>query len=352
MFEPEKMQKEFETNRKSSLSPSSLETKFFALKFFREFCLEKYGESVEDIIKKIQKCPESVYPLMSDFKERETARGISIRVIKLRFTYIKFYLLEHGVKIDNSSKIKDVFGKTPKYLREPVVHDEICKIIMCSENHVKALIMIQTSSGMRISEVLQLRVGDFEKGERYKIRVRAETTKTKQERITYISEEAEEFVEPFLKGKQVTDRVIPYSKSGMVSHLSKAVRKAGVAKKYEHSKQLTITSHSFRAFFITQMGKLEGFVGHALAGHGHYMSEYDRYTPEDKLEKYIEGEINLKIFNRVNHKQMKNLERQLHEQSSRIEHLQEVLETRKEEEGFSKEELGEIKKNHLKLTLR
>ena len=51
-----------------------------------------------------------------------------------------------------------------------------------------------------------------------------------------------------------------------------------------------------RAFFITQMGKDENNFGHSLAGHDFYMSEYNRLSDQEKLEKYIELEDNLLIF--------------------------------------------------------
>jgi len=322
MFEPEQMEKEFEKNRKSALSKQTQESKFYALRIFREFCAEKYDESIESIVEKLKDYPKSAYQMIADFKERETKRGISTAVTKLRFHYIKVFLKENGIVVDDTTKIKDIFGRIEKHLREPVQHDEIEKILRCCDNHIKAIIMIQATGGLRISEVLQLKAGDFVPGERYQIKIRAETTKTKQERRTFLSKEAEEFVLPFLQGKNKNDLVLSYSRSGVTHHLATAVRKAGVEKKYEHSKHLTITSHSFRAFFITQMGKLEGVFGHVLAGHDHYMKEYDRFTTEELLEKYIEGEENLQIFNRINQKKMRGLEDRLEEQEKTIEVLQ------------------------------
>ena len=348
MFDPTAAERDFAKNRKSSLSLESQKSRQVSLKRFSEFCLEKYDEPSESVIIKLETNPNSAYQVLADLRESELKRGNSPNTIKLRFHYVKMLFEENGIKINDSSKIKDIFGKIPHHRREPVTHDELEKIILSSNKKLQAIIMIQSSTGMRISEVLKLQARDFTKKERYQINIRAETTKTKQGRITFLSKESEEFVEPFLENKEGKDRVFPYSKTGITNLFQRVIKKAGLEKRYDHTNCRTITSHSMRAFFITQMGMIGGVFGHSLAGHSYHMKEYDRFTPEELMKKYIEGEPNLQILNRVNGKNIKEimkLQKNMRVQKEIISELREML----NESLISEEEWEEIKKTSPKL---
>ena len=65
--------------------------------------------------------------------------------------------------------------------------------------------------------------------------------------------------------------------------------------KYD-SGQYKINTHSFRAFFITKVSRHDPTFAKKLAGQKGYLLQYDRMTEEEKLEKYIEFEPNLLIF--------------------------------------------------------
>lgn len=312
LFEADEEIKEFEGNESPNLSNSSQESNRFAIKSLQNFCKNIYTEELEDVIPKIESNPKSVYNFIKKYQKHEQKRNVGIRTVKMRLSYIKPFLRRNGIEVDDE-QVKKCLEKTPKYLRKGVKSEEIAKVVIHCEKMVKAIVMLQATSGMRISEILKLKKGDFERKDRWQINIKAENTKTREQRITYISEEASEYVEPFLEGKS-EEKVFDISKSGVVAHLSKAVKRAGLGRKYDHSGCLEITSHSFRAFFITQMGKAEGFFGHAMSGHAHYMKEYDRYSPEEILEKYIEFEDNIKIFNRENNikdKKISELQKQV-----------------------------------------
>jgi len=103
-----------------------------------------------------------------------------------------------------------------------------------------------------------------------------------------------------------------------------------------------------RAFFITQLGKVDGFFSHALSGHGHYMKEYDRYSPEEKLEAFLKGEHHLQIIDRVegrNVTKINQLQKNVKDQQETISELKEML----NEAMISREEWEEIIKTSPKL---
>ncbi len=357
MFDSKKIRKEHKEKKSSGLAEGTLRSEKRALDSLKRFCLAKeseggYDESLESIIPKIKKDPDVVYDFIDDFVKFEKKRqrtnrygvlikdengntipAISINTLKLRFIYIRKFLDEEGIKLDKKSKVKEIFGKSEKHQRIGVTHEQIESLILASDRRMQAAIMIQSSTGMRVGELRQIRIKDLEKLEfegetRYKINIPAKITKTKTGRITFVSKEAEPYLEWLIKDRKPDDVILNLCQYSILVGFQRGVRKAELEKKYEHSTHNTITSHSMRAFFITQMGKVDGFFGHQMAGHSYNLDQYDRYTDEEKLEAYLKGEKHLQIFNRVNQKQMKNLERQLEEQQKTIEILQEqVLKT-------------------------
>jgi integrase len=345
LFDIEKEATSFKKNRGSSLAPETKKMKERILKVFEEFCQKKYNESSKQIISKLKSANnfEAGYNLLKSFKEYEETRefktrhkikpkntpirhGLSLATIKVRCHFVRKYLHINGINLDDKDKIKDIFGKIPKYNREAVTHEEIEKVLLACNHNIRALILIQLSSGMRVGEMLSLRVKDVIKNERYQINIRAEISKTKTERITFVSKEAEPYLEFYIKDKEPEELIFQLSKSGYMKSLSIGVDRAGLEKRYEHSRQRTISSHSFRAFFITQLGKTDNFIGHALAGHDHYMKQYDRYTVNELLEKYMECEFNLQIFNKLNQKKTREMERKIDEQQKNIEKLTKMVE--------------------------
>ena len=84
-----------------------------------------------------------------------------------------------------------------------------------------------------------------------------------------------------------------------------------------------ITTHSLRAFFITQFEKTSSGFGHSLSGQSRYLKQYERFTLADKLEKYIETEKYLLIYSNIESEQkMKRELLELQAKVSRLEQLQ------------------------------
>ena len=69
---------------------------------------------------------------------------------------------------------------------------------------------------------------------------------------------------------------------------------------YDNKNLHKITTHSLRAFFISQFEKTYSGFGHVLSGHGKYMKQYERFTIGEKIEKYIETEKYLLIYEKPN----------------------------------------------------
>jgi len=96
---------------------------------------------------------------------------------------------------------------------------------------------------------------------------------------------------------------------------------------YDNKKTHKITTHSFRAFFISQFEKTYSGFGHVLSGHGKYMKQYERFTIGEKIEKYIETEKYL-LINSHSDQEQKN-KREMSELRAKVSRLEELLIDRK-----------------------
>lgn len=84
-------------------------------------------------------------------------------------------------------------------------NSELRRILTHMDVKGKALFLVLASSGMRIGEALKLRLGDLELDrELAKISIRGEYTKTGNPRIAFISREAKEALEEWLKLREAT----------------------------------------------------------------------------------------------------------------------------------------------------
>ena len=156
---------------------------------------------------------------------------------------------------------------------------------------------------MRIAELLQLKRKDIEIKERIIVKIPADYTKSKKGRTTFFSKEAQTMLIPkikklsdddFIFGKNCKTPLKSKSVNEMIT-LSNYLRRLGLDAKYDngHNK---ITTHSFRAFFITKISRHDPNFAKKIAGQKGYLLQYDRMSEKDKLEKYLELESELLVF--------------------------------------------------------
>jgi len=90
----------------------------------------------------------------------------------------------------------------------------------------------------------------------------------------------------------VVKNVRQYNEQTLVNYC----KKVGLAQKYENSPRFKISSHSFRAYFITKISRHDENFAKKLTGQKGYLLQYDRLNDQEKLEKYIEFEHDLTIY--------------------------------------------------------
>ena len=278
-----------------SKSIPSMDTYRYGIKAWDDFLLSKNQNDMEILaeFKEGNNKPET-YLYLNQFVQFMIKRGLKRKTIDLSFAALRSWCASNGVMLFNEY-IKSLV-KMPKEIREmkmPLDHDEIKALIINSPNQIKVVLLVLLSSGMRISEVLQVRVKEVNHSTNpIEIRVRAETAKTREERIAYISDEAWQMVKPLLNNKEETDLVfIPeYKRTSLISFETRFARvrkNVGLIEKYDDDVHYHVNIHAFRANFMTLATKiLDGDTAHALLGHRKYLDVYFRLSQQEKATLY------------------------------------------------------------------
>jgi len=182
----------------------------------------------------------------------------------------------------------------------------------------KSLFLVLASSGMRIGEALRLKVEDVDlNSDPPRINIRGKYTKTGNSRIAFISFEAKESLEEWLKireeelkvavkrsryGKKTEDqRIWPFEANIAYFIWRNAISKSGFDKRFQYNnglRRFTVHPHVLRKFFRTRMATVIPVdVVEALMGHEGYLTEvYRRYSIEDLAKFYKQGEHTLLVF--------------------------------------------------------
>jgi integrase len=234
-------------------------------------------------------------------------------------TAIRVFLVENNVELPSkfwrriSGRIK---GSRPLTLDKVPSNAELKRIILHMPIHGKALFLTLASSGMRIGEALKLKIDDIDfNSSPVKINIRGEITKTGNSRITFISKEAAEAIQEWLKVREQyieaacgkshkypkmknDDRVFPFEANTAYAIWRNALKKAGFLQKDSQTNRHRMHPHVLRKFFRTKLGAVIPVdIVETLMGHEGYLTEvYRKYSFEDLAKFYSQGEAAVSIM--------------------------------------------------------
>jgi integrase len=285
---------------------------------FVKFVKEKHGTTSESICEELitirkskgdDEYEDSLYSLLQDWIDWNVSNGAGAYSIRMRFSIIRSYLYHLGVKT-NPQDIKQLL-KFPKRIKEeryPLKKQELRDLVLAQQRYPKRQVLYLgcSSSGMRMGEALKICKKDLDFSlERIMVRIKAEYTKTKTARTTFLSKECGEKLKTYLNKLSDDDLVFSNSKNQYRMRteqmaLSHAIEALGYNQKYTSNGFYKITSHSFRAYFFTAATrKHDENYAHKMTGHGGYLMQYDRMTDEDKLKMYLALEPDLLVFDQT-----------------------------------------------------
>jgi len=174
-------------------------------------------------------------------------KGNSPQTVNLALNAVKFLYRE----VLKSSKEKIDFKTVKKSKKLPVVlsRKEIEKIIECSDNSkYKLMISVGYACGLRVSEVVNLKVADLDIDE---LVVHVKNAKGKKDRITILPKKLENDLRNIIVGKKPNDFVFTSNRGGKLTTTSlqkmfrKSLQKADIKK--------SATFHSLRHSFATHL---------------------------------------------------------------------------------------------------
>jgi len=330
-----KRSKEDFLKHKSKSSENTLIYYRFIFKSIEKFCISKYDSSLENIIEEltvVENPQEQVENMIQTYIDELELEGKPHSTVSSYSCIAKNYLKYRRVKFDKDELESSLdFKKEIKSEKYPLTKEDIKTLLDHASFESRAKILLQTGSGFRISELLTLRKCDINKDlERFTAIIRAECAKNGIERVTIISSEAMPYLDKILENKNDNDLLFYHNakniRNAVIAELkvfNRIRKRANLDMIYENKKTHKITTHSFRAFFISQFEKTYSGFGHVLSGHGKYMKQYERFTIGEKIEKYIETEKYL-LINSNSDQEQKN-KREMSELRAKVSRLEELL---------------------------
>jgi len=276
------------------------------------------------------------YVFLNRFIVYLTKQGLKRGTVHVTFAALRSWCAVNGIMFFN--EYINRFCKLPKEIKEqkiPLTHDKIRELVHQSPTkRMKAILLCLMSSGMRISECLQIRECDINSSSNpVTIKIRASTTKTKEERTAYISQEAWSATRLLIGDSKSTDFVFikgdKFNHSKLISFevlFSRLRKQCGFTEKYDDDKNYHVNIHSFRAYFHTQATKvIDGDTAHALIGHRQYLDQYFRLSVKERAELYLKLEPYVVVSNEARQKvELEEKERQLMEMEDMNERMKKL----------------------------
>lgn len=298
------------------------------LSHFKDFAESKFQCQIGEALTRIKNGnPDDVYRLLNEFVVYLYKMGRKPATIKVTFAAAKGFLRHHGIKIYNEDVKQQVkLPKTLKHREEPLTKEILVRLLRIVPLKIQTAILVASASGMRIGELVQLQISDIDFESRpTTIHIRAETTKTRQARETFLTTEATVALKDYLSGsfgwkegesnQSMQDTVIfgrtssgkkdgdqkefksvASAKSVLSESLRRYVSKIPELNKLNENGRRMIHNHAFRKYCRTVIGDAVGRdFAEALLGHGFYMDTYYNQSKEKRREMYLKAEPYLTI---------------------------------------------------------
>lgn len=287
--------------------------------------------------------------------------------VRLMLSTIKTFLIENDVELPEKfwRRVgRRVKGNRAVTLDEVPDNQKLRKIFTHMTAKGKTLYLILASSGMRIGEILQIKIKDVVFNQPTKINICSEYTKTGNPRISFISSEATEALQEWLKIRdQSLEASVKRTKHGSKDINSKklfpfadttarfiwnsALRKSGLYETDEVTNRKLLHPHTLRKFFRSRMATVIPVdIVEALMGHKGYLTEaYRRYSQKDLEEKYLEAEPTVTIFREMG--DVTKLKKQVDKENAFLRNM--VFDVQSKMKTLEKETDNKLQKASLKI---
>jgi len=308
---------------------------------FRKFIVESYHLSDIELVKRILEKDLDVFDVLRKFVVHLDKSRKRPATIKLCLASVKGYLRHHRIKIYSEDFKQNVrLPKNSRIREEPMTKEILVRLLHILPSKLQAAVLVGCASGMRIGEIVQLKIGDIDFGcKPLRISIRAETTKTRETRETYLTSEAAIALKDYLSrffgwvdgqpNSLLKDQIIfgptrkskktrkleasQLAESTLITSLKGYVKKISELNGVNENGRRVIHFHAFRKYFRTVVGDAVGRdYAEALMGHHFYLDTYYNLPVEKRREMYLKAESHLTIsdFEKIERNQNRIVERQ------------------------------------------
>src|SRR6478672_13669657 len=346
----------------STMNKSTAYMYFTRLSSFKSFISSAFNLQIDVLIKRIKEGSIDVFDVLNEYAAYLSKTNISSITIKQRVVTVKNFFEYYDIEISpRKFKLKVRLPKIVRKNKEALSKEDIVDILnQCSDIKLKTYVMLLAATGMRATEALHIQVKDidFEKHPSG-LYVRGENTKTKADRIIFLTSEVTNQLDAWLKYKYRTRRIChqikendkeitnkktineyrtpslkkndlvfassnngnnqapdPYSLYVDLSNsFAKTLDRMGKGEREENNKgRRQITFHSFRRFVKSTISDL-GYSDYSEWFIGHAGSTYYRKKESEKVEVFHKVEPYPSLLN------VYQLERQGADIQAKIEEL-------------------------------
>ena len=314
-------------------SPKSAATYKHALKMV----LNHTGKSPDQILSEVKENGDAAYEVLERIVTETSKARLAPKSTRLLIAATK-RLLEDELDFEWSPtklrKIKRILPKDkPRSVDRVPTSEEIYRLVQRASMRTRTALLLQLTSGLRTNECAQLRIEYFDfNSSPIKLRLPGEITKSKEARITFITEECGRALKEFL-GERTTGFVFP-KKNGkghadskqLAEQVTSLLKRTDLRVKMSpESPCYALHPHTFRKFFHTKLesvgvpkSAVDQMVGHAPDMDG---QSYIRYTEEQLAQFYASHEDALTFLSANN----RGLKEKVRDQTQEIKDLQERL---------------------------
>jgi integrase len=356
------------------------------LKKFSLFGYERYNLDIHNIIIKIKTGKMDSYDMFSKYVlylKQKSNNSISPNSLKNHIITIKNFLEYSDVDFSpRKFKLKVRLPKIVRKNKEALSKEDIVDILnACSDIRLKTYVMFLAAGGFRAVEALSVRVRDLDlESKPARAFVRGEYTKTKADRVVFLTDEITQQLKSWLSykyrkrrvchnedGSTITEyRTPPREETDLLFAVYQTKRMPNpdgiyddIAKSFaktldrmgrgerEDSNQnrRQITLHSFRRFVKTTISDL-GYFDFSEYFIGHSGSTYWRKKDSEKAEIFRKIEPYLTFLN------VHQLERQGADIQSKIEELEELNQSFRERDKMKDDAIAHLSDQLMALTVR
>lgn len=310
-----------------SHSKSSVHVYRSGIDHFAKFVQIKYDKTLEQVISAMKDDSLDRYKVFKDFVIYLDKEGKKPASIKIWVVGAKGFLKHCGIKIyAEDFKMSVKMPKRVQQREEPLTKEIIIRLINNVPAKLRTIILVATASGMRIGEIIQVKLSDVDfDSQPTRIKIRAETTKTRESRETFLTAEATNSLKDYLTRffdwkkndsndlkdlvifgrtkksyrKSLAERkktLLQTNSSVLINSLKKSIENIPELSKLNENGRHMVHFHAFRKYFRTVMGNAVGRdYAEALMGHHFYLDTYYNLPEEKKREMYLQAEPFLTI---------------------------------------------------------